>query len=170
MNPDAIIELGYVSSAHGLTGEVMVRTHNKASELPAQDQDVLLIDPLGKTRQVRVVAVRAAAKGRLVRFAGVESRADAEALRGCTFGLHRRDLPALEAGAYYWEDLPGMPVRLADGTEVGHVESVFRTTTDILVIRAGDREIMVPVVDAYVASVGPDCVVIEPVALEEETE
>jgi len=97
----------------------------------------------------------------------VSDRTGAEALKGARLVTRRADLPAPADGEFYYDDLPGTPVRLPDGTEVGTVAYGFRGATDILALNVGGREVLVPCVAGFVVSVGSDAVVIEPVALEE---
>jgi 16S rRNA processing protein RimM len=79
----------------------------------------------------------------------------------------RSALPAPGPGEFYYDDMPGVPVRLPDGTEVGTVTYAFRGATDILAMNVDGREVLVPCVAGFVVSVGSDVVVIEPLALEE---
>jgi len=167
MKTDRDIELGVVGVAHGLRGEVTVHLHNPASELPAPGMKVRLAMPTGDVRTIKVVDARWAGKGRIVAFAGLTDRTAAEALKGARVIVRRSDLPKPAEGEFYYDDLPGMPVHLPDGTEVGTVRSAFRGATDILVLDVGGREVLVPCVAGYVESVGPEVVVILPLALEE---
>lgn len=168
MNADVFIELGIVSSAHGLKGEILLHPHNPDSDLPSRGMTVRLADAKGKTRDVRVAASRRVAKGVLVLLEGVADRTQAEGLRGWTVSVRRGDLPPLGEGEFYFEDLPGLPVRLPDGTEVGRVAEVFTGRgPGVLVIDAGGREVLVPVVEGFVEEVTEDFVVVTPEALED---
>ena len=167
MQPDREIELGIVGVAHGLRGEVTLHLHNPGSNLPFPGMKARLQMPSGAARTAKVLSVRGAAKGRIVAFAGVPDRTAAEALKGARLIVRRGDLPPPGEGEFYYEDLPGLPVRLPDGTGVGTVTSVFRGATDILVLDVVGREVLVPCVADFVRAVGTDAVVIEAVALEE---
>lgn len=167
MKHDHDIELGVVGSAHGLRGEVVIHMHNPDSDLPEPDMSVRLSLPSGATRTLKVQAVRTAGKGRIVAFEGLLDRTAAEALKGARLLVHRDELPPEGDGEFYYDDLPGVPVRLPDGTPIGHVTSAFRGATDILVLDVGGREVLVPCVAGFVVSVGADVVVVEPAALEE---
>jgi 16S rRNA processing protein RimM len=123
--------------------------------------------PAGATRTVKVTATRVAGKGRLVGFEGFGDRTAAETLKGARLLVRRDELPPAGDGEFYYDDLPGLPVRLPDGTTIGRVTSVFRGATDILVLDVDGREVLVPCVAGFVASVDGDAVVVEPAALEE---
>ena len=48
---------------------------------------------------------------------------------------------------YYWTDLEGLRVRDRDGTVIGTVAYLLETgANDVLVVRDGEREILVPFV------------------------
>jgi 16S rRNA processing protein RimM len=170
MQPHSLVELGHVATAHGLAGEVLFRPHNRGSELPAGGMTVVLAGPRGQERTVRVVQARAVAKGRLLAFDGVGDRTAAEALRGWTLSVARSDLPPLGEGEFYYEDVVGATVRGPDGTELGRVAEILRTSTDVLVVRGPGRELLVPVVEGFVEAVGPDGVRLGPEALRDGDE
>lgn len=164
---DRDIELGVVGSPHGLKGEITLHCYNAASDLPRVGMTIRLALPDGNVRKVKVRAMRGAGKGLLVTLAGVTDRNGAEDLKGARVIVRREDLPDLDEGEFYYDDMPGLPVRLPDGTEVGRVTGAFRGATDVLELDIGGREVLLPVVEGFVVSVGRDGVVVEPSALEE---
>ena len=164
---DRDIELGVVQSPHGLAGEITLRCYNANSDLPRPGMTVRLVLPRGEVRKAKVRATRVAGKGLLVALAGVTDRDGADALKGARVLVRRDDLPDLDEGEFYYDDLPGLPVRLPDGTEVGRVTGAFRGATDVLELDIGGREVLLPVVEGFVRSVGHEAVVVEPSALEE---
>jgi 16S rRNA processing protein RimM len=92
-------------------------------------------------------------KGMIAKVAGVDSRTDAELLRGLEVWVPADELPELEAGDYYWHELEGMEVvSERDGQTVllGEVDHLLETgANDVLVLRpcAGSmdkRERLIP--------------------------
>lgn len=161
------VEIGVVTGAHGLGGDVVVRLHNPASDLLNPGMTIRLRDAKGTQTAVRVSAVWRAAKGLRLHIKGVEDRTAAEALRGRTIEVDRALLPPLENGEFYYRDIIGTPVTLADGTLVGRVEDIFQAATDILAVRKTDGgELLVPVVEGFVLSLDPQGIVIDPTGLE----
>jgi 16S rRNA processing protein RimM len=167
MKRDHDIELGVVGAGHGLHGEVVVHLHNPDSELLVAGCTIRLAMPSGPAKILKVAATRTAGKGRVVAFEGFDDRTAAETLRGARLMVRRDELPPAGEGEFYYDDLPGMVVRLTDGTEIGRVTAVFRGATDILILDLKGRELLVPCVAGFVAEVGAEAVVIEPAALEE---
>jgi 16S rRNA processing protein RimM len=121
----AWIELGVVTRPHGVGGEVRVHPFNPESTLLRELDEVFVrkaedADP----RLVEVVSVRPGPKVILMRLAGVSSREEADALRGCTVCVPREALPALEEGEYYHADLIGLEA-FEGGTSIGKVVDVL---------------------------------------------
>lgn len=71
----------------------------------------------------------------IVAFAGVTSRAAAEALRGYVLEIPGSELAELDDGGYYYFDLDGLEVRTRTGEVVGTVDEVLETpANDVLVV------------------------------------
>lgn len=90
----------------------------------------------------------------VVRLQGVETREQAEALKGFEVTVRRSQLPPPAPGEYYRVDLIGLRVTNLEGVEFGEVVDVMETgANDVLVVR-GDRERLVPFVQGeFVKSV-----------------
>lgn len=151
---EPLITLAAIVRAHALSGELALKLFNPDSELLNGLREVVLRLPSGEQRPGTVLAVRRNAEGALVRIAGVTTREEAEALRGTLLCVARAALPPLEDGEYYLADLPGLSVRLQDGTVVGHVEDVIEyPTVNALVVLAEGRVREVPDLPRYLLEV-----------------
>jgi 16S rRNA processing protein RimM len=152
--PRAIV--GVIGKAFGLKGEVFVRP----------DPDVSHDFAPGETFAVdggRTLTVAAARShsGRLVmRFAGVESREQAEQLRGVVLEVSREQV-ALDEDTFWSDDLLGREVVDDQGVLVGVVESTMDGAAhDYLVVaRTDGGEILIPAV-AELVDVGPERIVV----------
>lgn len=162
-----LVPLGRVVSAHGVRGEVLLRPYNSDTDLPRPRMDVVLMSPDGTRTDAHVRSVRRSAKGIILTLAGVDDRTAAERLRGRDLSVPRSALPPPGEGEYYWVDVIGVAVRVEGGDEIGRVASVFRSSTDVLVVRGAAGEWLVPVVEGFVLGIGPDGVVLAPSAIEE---
>lgn len=130
------ILVGAITGAHGVRGQVRIRTFTSdpaavAAYGPVSDED-------GKRRFV--VTVTGAAKGGVIaRLSGVEDRTAAEALRGMRLYVPRAALPETAKDEYYWADLIGLRAELADGTTYGRVSDVQNYgASDLLEIERAD--------------------------------
>jgi 16S rRNA processing protein RimM len=149
------LELGYVRAAHGLRGEVSVRTFDPASETLYEVERVLVRRRDGSEAELPVEAVRAAPKGDLlVAFAGIETREGAEGLVGATLLAFREDLEPPSEGEFFQGDLVGLTAVDPDGKTLGVVEEIWSSgPVPNLVIRGGGKELMIPFVDEFVPEV-----------------
>jgi 16S rRNA processing protein RimM len=92
-------------------------------------------------------------KGPVARLAGCVDREGAERLRGSDVAVPRESLGAADEGTLYWVDLVGLEVVDAEGQSLGKVDGLFETgETSVLVVK-GERERLIPFVDAYVRQV-----------------
>jgi len=83
-------------------------------------------------------------KGLIARLDGVEDRDQALALTGAAITAHRRQLPDLPDGEYYWADLEGLTVINQDGVELGQVKRVIATGANDVLLVQGNKERLVP--------------------------
>lgn len=92
-------------------------------------------------------------KGRLVlKFAGVDSISDAEALAGCEIQVPREQRVPLAANEAYVSDLVGCTVLAGEPPqEVGRVEDVDFSAGEapLLVVKRGSREFLIPFAASY---------------------
>ncbi|MDR2614033.1 MAG: ribosome maturation factor RimM, partial [Candidatus Accumulibacter sp.] len=66
----------------------------------------------------------------------------------------REELPATEAGEYYWDDLVGLEVVNAQERPLGRVAGLIGTAAnDVLRVESGEGERLLPFVDAVVREV-----------------
>lgn len=150
MRGDPRIEIGRVSRAHGIRGEVAIVTHNPESELLG-DVDKIWVG--GVERTIR--EARATQRGWLVLFDGVATRNDAELLRGQTVEVDR-ELLELDDDDVLLDDLIGCRVQLVSGAPWGTVAAVNGGIQDLLVIHDGELERLLPLVDEFVVGIDLD--------------
>jgi 16S rRNA processing protein RimM len=113
--------LGRIVAAHGIRGDVLVRTYTEAAD--AIGRYGPLSDANGRGA-IKLRILRVTAKGVVARVAGVSDRNGAEALAGTDLYVARGQLPAAEEGEFYHADLVGLAAVAADGSEVGRIVGV----------------------------------------------
>lgn len=155
MTPSPHLELGYVSRAHGLRGEVAIRTFDPGSEALDVVDRILLRTRTGEERVLFLDAVRPTPKENIVALEGVDSRTDAEALVGAKVFVFREDLEPPAEGEFFQGDLVGLVAVDESGAELGRVEDIWETgEVPNLVIRGPKQpELVVPFADEFVPSV-----------------
>lgn len=118
---DDLILVGRVAGAFGVRGEVRITS--------------LTADPLGLldykdlkredgSPGLTLISGRAAKGGVVGRVAGIETRDQAEALRGLKLYIARADLPPPDEDEFYVTDLIGLAAETPDGEALGTVKSV----------------------------------------------
>jgi 16S rRNA processing protein RimM len=152
---EALLQLGYVSRAHGLNGEVVVRTFDPASEAMFEVERVVLQPRSGNEQELTLEEVRSGPKGDLiVSFEGVSGRQRAEHLVGAKVFVRREDLEPPAEGEFFQGDLVGLAAFDESGAELGTVAEVWSTgPVPNLVIRGAVGELIVPFVDEFVPKV-----------------
>lgn len=149
------VTIGVVLRPHGLRGEVVIEPLTDNEDRFATLESVRLVRPSGSAVRLKVDSMFPH-KGRLVvRFEGVESIEEAEALRGAELRIPIAALPALPAGSYYHHELRGLDVRVESGASIGKVTDLWETgATPVLVIHdSSERETLLPLVDAFIVEV-----------------
>jgi 16S rRNA processing protein RimM len=146
--------VGRIGKPHGIRGDVTVEPRtDEPLERFAVDA-VLLVAGQSRTLQVAQSAWHG---GRLrVRFAGTESRDDAELLRGLILEVERDpDQTLADPDEFYDSALIGCQAYLPDGRRAGEVAEVIHLPAqDLLVIRDGDGpDVLVPFVRQIVPSI-----------------
>lgn len=151
---DEFITLARVLKVQGRRGEVLVEP---LSDVPDRFRVGLKLLALGENEARRELQVEELwpHKNRLVlKFAGVDSISDAEALVGTELQVPRGQRAQLEPGWTYVSDLVGCIVFDHD-REVGLVEDVQFGAGEapLLFVKAGGKEHQIPYAEAYLQSV-----------------
>ncbi len=143
-----------MKGAHGIRGEVRIETFDPASV--AIRPGVALVIGGGPGRAVD--GARPHGTGWLVRLAGVESRSDAEALRGLEVAIDRAVLPPLGRGEFYLGDVIGYAALDVGGRALGEIDGVLDAGAQPLLRlrRPGGRSALVPCVEGIVREVRHD--------------
>ncbi|XP_076897230.1 uncharacterized protein LOC143550478 [Bidens hawaiensis] len=126
------VEIGYISSVHGLQGEVRVKPSTDFPELRFSEpgRRWLKQQLLGREtiKEVELVEGRGhhGQKSWIVKFNNIDKVEQAQQLVGSTILVLDEDRPELEEGDFYARDLVGLRVTLKEtGEPVGTVVNVY---------------------------------------------
>ena len=150
---DRLILLGQITGAHGIRGDVILRTFT------ADPADIAAYGPLTDASGARPLAlsvVRVSDKGVVARVKGVADRNAAEALKGRELFVARSKLPKADEAEYYHADLIGLKAVTPEGVEIGRVIAVQNFGAgDLLEIKmsGGKDAEFIPFTDACVPDV-----------------
>ncbi len=157
--------LGHISSAHGIKGEVTIKSYTEAPG------DIAAYGPLSDqagSRQFVIEKVRASNKGLIATLQGISDRTAAEALKGTGLFVERSALPPPdEDDEFYVSDLIGLTAVAPDGAPIGQIIAVQNFGAgDLLEIRSPDKKQteLIPFEERFVPTVdlAAGRVVIEP--------
>ena len=156
--------VGAIAGAFGVRGEVRLKSFT------AQPEAMAAYGPLWTEDGRRSFTLRLSrgVKGGMAgRLSGVETREDAEALRGTRLYADRAALPSLPDDEFYHADLIGLAAQDTGGAPLGTVAAVLNHGAgDILELRrpGGGGSLLVPFTRAAVPTVdlAAGVVVIDP--------
>jgi 16S rRNA processing protein RimM len=156
---DEFITLARVLKTQGRHGEVAVETHSDVPDRFVEGMRLFALDQAGSRRQLRIEELWPH-KGHLVlKFEGIDSISNAEALLRCELQVPRTERAELEPGWTYVSDLTGC--RVFDGDrEIGTIEGVEFGAGEapLLIVRGEARgnqkaPYEIPFAEAYLAGV-----------------
>ena len=114
-NGQHLIKLGVIAAAHGIRGEVKIRSF---TDIP---EDIVSYGPLqdgaGKTYHL---TLKGGTNDQLIAsIKGIDDRNAAESLRNTELFVARAALPSARKNEYYYEDLAGLKLVTKDGKPWG---------------------------------------------------
>ena len=114
--------LGVIQSAHGIRGEVMIKSFT------AFPEDIAAYGPLedeGGARSFEIEVRSVTPKGVIATIEGVADRTAAETLKGTSLYVSRDVLPPPEEDEYYHADLVGLAAVDKQGQPIGRIANVW---------------------------------------------
>jgi 16S rRNA processing protein RimM len=156
MSDNNRVLLGHISGAHGIRGEVVIKSY---TDDPA---DIAAYGPLSDEagmRTIRILKARAASKGVIAQLEGVSDRNAAEALKGTRLFVERKRLPAPQEDEYYHADIIGLPVVTTEGEKIGEIVAIQNFGAgDLLEYRqeGKGRTEFLPFTEAYIREIDFD--------------
>ena len=149
-----LVELGRIVNHHGIRGEVRLLPHNPETTILGRVAAVTLRAADGRVERRRLIGSRRHKRFILLRFEGCESADAATPLIGRAVCVPRAELPPLGTGEYYHLELIGCAVRTDAGRPLGTIAEVLSTNSnDVCVVRDGDHEVLIPLIDDILVEV-----------------
>ena len=145
--------VGAIAGAFGVRGEVRLKSFT------SRPDDIAAYGPLWSEdgqRSFTVRLTRPVTGGLGARLSGVETREEAEALKGATLWVERACLPKLPDDEFYHSDLIGLSVYDTGGALIGKVRAIYdHGAGDILEIFGPGRRqtLLLPFTRAFVPTV-----------------
>ena len=152
------IALAAVAGAHGIKGELRLKLFADSVDSLARHARLYV-----GGRELALIDIKDGGKTAIARFAGIDDRSAAEALRGQLVEIERDRLPPLEEGEYYHADLVGLPCVDDSGQVLGKVVAVenFGAGDLLEVERPDGRRSLIPFRDP-IARLEDDRIILDP--------
>ena len=143
------LEVGKITNAHGVMGEVKVQPWCDSPEFLCQFK-TLYVDQVHVPYKVE--RARPHKNMVILKLEGVTDMNGALAMRNAILHIDRKDAN-LPKGSFFLADIEGLEARDAQtGAVLGKVAEILTLpASNVYVIRGGEREIMIPAVPAFVA-------------------
>ena len=164
---DEMPVVGLIVRPHGNKGGVVVRSETDFGPDRFQPGARLWWRPGEAPAEVAIVDSREHAGRWIVRFEGVTTIDEAEALRGRELRIPAAALRPLDAHRFYVHDLVGCRVETVRGDVLGQVDRVeLASGTPLLVVASRAGEVLVPLADPICRriDVGAKVIAIDPPA------
>ncbi len=147
------VKLGKITAPVGIRGEVRVYPF---TDEPTRFSDMKNLDVSGVSYDIE--NVRYSKNMVVVKLRGVNTRNEAEALRGKELFLDKELLWDIPEDTYFIKDLIGLSVRAADGELIGVLADVIKNTSqDLYEIKTVQgKTFLLPAVKEFVLDVNMD--------------
>ena len=173
--PGRLVPLGEIVGTHGVGGLLRFHPYSDSAAALTSPRLVYLAArrPIGRppqgrpatdaearapregaATQLRLTGARSHGRLVLLQFEGIATIDAATPLVGSVVSVPERDLPAVAPGEFYVYQLEGLEVVTRDGSRLGTVDHLIPTgSNEVLVVRDGEREHLIPVIADVVREV-----------------
>lgn len=110
-----------VSGAHGVRGDLRLSTFTQDPLAIVDYRDLVRADG---SAALTVLSARIAKGGIIARCRGIETKEQADGLRGLALHIPRSALPAPDEDEFYLADLIGLSAVTPEGRKIGRIKSV----------------------------------------------
>lgn len=158
---DKLILVGVISAAHGIKGDVIVKSYTKPID------NIFQLEIVNNNHTpIYLKMNKINSKGGIIcKLAGCNDRNQAEALKGLKLFSNRKILPNTTTEEFYFEDLKNLKVIDKSGKQLGTVLGVFNFGAgDIIEIQftKNKKEEMFPFTKEFFPEVTKEYIVLTP--------
>ena len=148
------LQVGVISSTHGIRGEVKVFPTTDDAQRFKKLKKVIL-DTGREELSLEIQGVKFFRQFVILKFKGIDNINDIEKYKGKSLSVERKDAVPLEEDEYYIADMIGMKVMTDEGEEFGALKDVMETgANDVYVIEMKDgKEVLIPAIKQCVLDI-----------------
>ncbi len=150
-----LISFGKITKPHGLAGEVKLLPHSRTMDSFSEITRIYIENKSSDTPQeFNITSFSFHKNTAILELHGVDSIEQAQSLSGREVYIEESELGELEEDEFYFLELIGLEAFTDDGTYLGKVEDIMeRTIQNILIIKNGEKELLIPMADPIVKEV-----------------
>jgi 16S rRNA processing protein RimM len=153
MRIDDCYQLGYVTKAHGLHGEVRIFLDVDFPEAYNNLESVLVAYKNAPQTLVPffIDSFRLSGNTAIVRFEDMDTIDEAEALKEAQLYLPLETLPKLQEGQFYYHEVIGYTVVDQEAGQLGTIREIYALAgQDVIAMEYQGKEVLIPVNDDIV--------------------
>ncbi len=156
MSKKSLIKIGKITRHHGLKGEVRFLYFGNRLE-DFNYKEVYLYEK-GELLSLYIEKLRFHKNFILLKFKNIDSIDEVEKrLKGKFVYIKEEQLPELDEEEYYWQDLIGCKVINQNKGFIGKVvDLIDAKSNDVLIVKKGKDEILIPFIDDVILEVDLD--------------
>jgi 16S rRNA processing protein RimM len=149
-----LLQVGVITTTHGVRGEVKVFPTTDDPQRFKKLKNVIL-DTGREQREMEIAGVKFFKNMVILKFKGLDTMNDVEALRQAKLFVTRENAVELGADEYFIADLIGLRATSDEGEELGTITDVLQTgANDVYVIGSeGAADLLVPAIKDCIKNV-----------------
>lgn len=147
INREELLQVGAITSTHGIKGEVKVFPTTDDKERYTYLKNVIL-DTGKELLELKITSVKFFKQFVIVKFKGINSINDVEQYKGKNLYVTRDNAVELEEDEYFIADLIGLTVITDEDKELGELTDVLKTgANDVYEVTMSDgKEVLIPAI------------------------
>lgn len=151
---EELLQVGVITSTHGVRGEVKVFPTTDDAARFKQLKHVLL-DTGREMKPLEIQGVKFFKQFVILKFKGIDNINDIERYKRCPLLVERKDAVKLKEDEYFIADMIGIQVETEDGEVFGTLKDVMETgANDVYVIDTEEHgEVLVPAIKECILDV-----------------
>ncbi len=151
---EELLQVGVITSTHGVRGEVKVFPTTDDAARFKQLKHVLL-DTGREMKPLEIQGVKFFKQFVILKFKGIDNINDIERYKRCPLLVERKDAVELKEDEYFIADMIGIQVETEDGEVFGTLKDVMETgANDVYVIDTEEHgEVLVPAIKECILDV-----------------
>ena len=148
--PKDLVPIGKIVRAHGLIGQIKVFLYNNNSK-SLESKVKIWLKIKDQFNFFEIENIKNIDNGRLIKFATINNRNEAELLNGKLIYLSRDIFPNLNDKQYYLNDIIGFDIVDEKNMNYGKVLDVIQLpTNNSILFNFKEKEIFIPIIDDFI--------------------